>query len=83
MSHYQKLFQSLIYCEFAPSKIIVPHASRSSLVGRSNRRFSTNDVSGTDDALCSVQDPELGNNLFADDTDERGTAGVEGGAITF
>jgi hypothetical protein len=92
LKHYQLLFQTLV--DFSPSAAaIVPSllsatnttttttGGKSSSSARSNRRFSTNDVIGTDDQLFFVNDPELGNNLFADDDYVEDSIGGRGGGL--
>jgi hypothetical protein len=70
LSHYQLLFQTLV--DFAPSAALPSSRTKSATRSRSrsNRRFSTNDLIGTEDSLF-LNDPELGNNLFVDDSERR------------
>lgn len=76
---YRSLFQSL--ADFSPSTTItVPPPSENGENNNSSRclrRFSTNDLIGIEDALFGmVQDPEVGNGLFVDES-EQGTNGFD------
>ena len=79
VEHYRMIFQSLV--DFSPSAPVTQH---NTVKNRATRKFSTNDVIGTDDTLF-VNDPELGNNLFVDDSERVGEdlLGSDPGGIMF
>jgi purine-nucleoside phosphorylase len=73
VAHYRRLFQALV--EFTPS-VAVPLREFKPF-GRDSRKFSTNDLIGVEEPLY-INDPEVGNNLFMDES-EVGDGGDEGG----
>jgi hypothetical protein len=65
--HYKLLFQTLI--EFTPETQRAEVERTGSLLTRTARRCSTNDLIGVEEPLY-YNDVEVGNNMFNDDDDD-------------